>query len=152
MEGTSLDEVSPIAGAGRFLASLAPEAWAIVTSSTHPIALPKLEACHLPLPKILITAESVTHGKPHPKPYLKAAHELNLTPEDCLVFEDADNGVNSALAADCHVIIIGDACKIQHDHIIARTPDFQQLHLTEDGHLKSGDELIASQKRANPIR
>ncbi|WP_207433079.1 HAD family hydrolase [Sabulibacter ruber] len=54
----------------------------------------------------LISADDVTKSKPHPETFLKAAEELDIAPEDCLVFEDAPKGVEAALNAgmDCLVI------------------------------------------------
>lgn len=49
--------------------------------------------------KIIITANDVKHGKPHPEPYLLTAKQLNVKPEECLVLEDSENGVLSAIAA-----------------------------------------------------
>ncbi|MFA6603396.1 MAG: HAD family phosphatase [Patescibacteria group bacterium] len=49
----------------------------------------------------VVTAEDVMHGKPHPEPYLLAAKRLKIEPAACLVIEDSDNGIRSALAAGC---------------------------------------------------
>ena len=49
----------------------------------------------------LVTADDVTHTKPHPEPYLKAISKLNLKPEDCIVVENAILGIESAKAAGC---------------------------------------------------
>ena len=47
----------------------------------------------------LIGAEDYTRGKPDPEPFLVAAMKLNVRLEDCLVFEDADAGIQAAQAA-----------------------------------------------------
>ena len=47
----------------------------------------------------IVGAEDYTHGKPDPEPFLTAAKLLNVPPQDCLVFEDADAGIKSAEAA-----------------------------------------------------
>ena len=49
--------------------------------------------------EIIITCEDVKHQKPHPEPYLKAMKELNVSPENCIVFEDSEIGINSAQSA-----------------------------------------------------
>jgi len=46
----------------------------------------------------------VTHGKPHPEIYLKAAAALNFEPARCIVFEDSLAGVESGKAAGCKVV------------------------------------------------
>jgi len=48
----------------------------------------------------------VVNGKPHPEPYLRGAALLKLEPKDCLVHEDAVNGIKSGLAAGCTVCAI----------------------------------------------
>ena len=48
---------------------------------------------------VLVCAEDYAHGKPDPEPFLTAAKLLNIPPEHCLVFEDADAGIASAKAA-----------------------------------------------------
>ncbi len=54
----------------------------------------------------VVTGEEVREGKPSPEPYLVAAKKLGLLPQECLVIEDADNGVRSAKAAHCMVIAL----------------------------------------------
>ena len=48
---------------------------------------------------IIVGAEDYTNGKPDPEPFLRAAEILNVQPERCLVFEDAEMGIESARAA-----------------------------------------------------
>ncbi|KKU91095.1 MAG: Beta-phosphoglucomutase [Candidatus Jorgensenbacteria bacterium GW2011_GWA1_48_11] len=43
-----------------------------------------------------IFAEDVSHGKPDPEIFLKAAEKLELKSEDCIVFEDAESGIEAA--------------------------------------------------------
>lgn len=47
----------------------------------------------------MVVAEDVTRGKPAPDVYLLAAERLGLLPAQCLVLEDALNGVTAAKAA-----------------------------------------------------
>ncbi len=49
--------------------------------------------------RCIVGAEDYTHGKPAPDPFLLAARQLGVAPERCLVFEDADLGIQSAEAA-----------------------------------------------------
>ena len=48
---------------------------------------------------VVICAEDVKIGKPHPEPFLMAAEKLGVAPAQCLVFEDAEFGIQSAKAA-----------------------------------------------------
>jgi beta-phosphoglucomutase family hydrolase len=59
---------------------------------------------------VLVCAEDYANGKPAPDCFLLAAKKLNTRPEDCLVFEDAQLGIEAALSA-------GMTClKVDHDH------------------------------------
>jgi HAD superfamily hydrolase (TIGR01509 family) len=49
--------------------------------------------------RVIVGAEDYKHGKPSPEPFLTAAERLGVPPTECLVFEDADLGVQSAIAA-----------------------------------------------------
>jgi HAD superfamily hydrolase (TIGR01509 family) len=48
---------------------------------------------------VLVGAEDVERGKPHPDLYLRAAQELGVPPSDCIVVEDSDAGIDAAKAA-----------------------------------------------------
>ncbi len=52
----------------------------------------------------LVTGSDVTRKKPAPDLFLKASEELGLAPHECIVFEDAVNGVQAAKAAGAHCI------------------------------------------------
>ena len=51
-----------------------------------------------------VFGDEVTHGKPHPEPYLTAAALLNVDPQECIAIEDSPTGVASANAAGCRVL------------------------------------------------
>ena len=51
----------------------------------------------------------ITHSKPHPEVFLKAAAMLALDPADCLVVEDAHAGVEAAAAGGFDCAAMGDA-------------------------------------------
>lgn len=50
---------------------------------------------------IMITADDVNNGKPHPEPYMITVKKLNEQSSECLVIEDSDNGILSAKSAGC---------------------------------------------------
>ena len=58
---------------------------------------------------VVVTADDVRWGKPHPEVYLKAAAGLGVDPSACVVFEDAVVGVQSARAAGMRVIGVTSA-------------------------------------------
>jgi HAD superfamily hydrolase (TIGR01509 family) len=52
----------------------------------------------------------ITHSKPHPEVFLKAAERLGESPENCLVVEDAKSGIEAAKAAGMTAAaLLGDA-------------------------------------------
>ncbi len=53
---------------------------------------------------VIVAGDMVTHGKPHPEPYLLAATMLGVKPEDCVAFEDSNTGLTSAEAAGTKAI------------------------------------------------
>nr|WP_216853603.1 HAD family phosphatase [Phytoactinopolyspora halotolerans] len=61
----------------------------------------------------MVTGDEVSRGKPDPEPYLAAAAELDVKPEQCLVIEDSPPGVESGLAAGMRVIGVPNAVGIQ---------------------------------------
>ena len=49
--------------------------------------------------EIIVTPADVEHGKPAPDMFLLAAEKMGVDPEDCLVFEDGQAGIDAATAA-----------------------------------------------------
>ncbi|PQL94108.1 HAD family hydrolase [Apibacter adventoris] len=54
---------------------------------------------------ILITADDVTKGKPDPECFRMGAEKLGVLPSECIVFEDAFNGIESAKLAGVEKIV-----------------------------------------------
>lgn len=52
----------------------------------------------------IVTAEDTERHKPHPDVFLKAAELMGVVPGECLVFEDADLGVEAAGRAGMPVV------------------------------------------------
>jgi len=98
------DGVVVMPGAAALLQSLPLDRWAVVTSGTRRVATSRLRLTGLPVPDVLVPADDVVHGKPHPEPYLKAALLLAVNPEECLVVEDAPAGIQSAHAGGMKAI------------------------------------------------
>lgn len=103
-EMEDLEGVVACDGARALLASLPPERWVIVTSSTRPLALVRLKTGGLPIPRRMITGNDIERGKPDPEPFLKGAAVLGLPPRDCVVIEDTGPGIRAGKAAGCRVL------------------------------------------------
>ncbi len=55
---------------------------------------------------VIVGAEDYAHPKPDPEPFLTAARRLNVSPEKCLVFEDAPQGIAAAKAAHMKWVLV----------------------------------------------
>jgi len=113
--------------------------WAIVTSATGLYARDALVAAGVPLPPHLISSDLVTHGKPHPEPYLSGAKACGIDPKDCLVVEDAPSGIRSAKAAGCSTLAV--CTSHLRDALVPFEPDFVVEDLTGIQARWNGDVL-----------
>jgi len=101
---------------------------AIVTSSNDQ----KMANAHRALPELkfmvdaIVTADKVTHSKPHPECFLLGAETLRMPIENCIVFEDSFHGIEAGNRAGMKVIGLSttnDASSIQ-DKVALVIPDF----------------------------
>jgi sugar-phosphatase len=122
MEMEDLEGVVPLPGTRELLASLPPDRWTIVTSSTRPLAEVRLHAAGLAIPERLITSSDVMHGKPHPEPYLKAAAGLRLPASQCVVVEDVPAGIRAGKSAGARVIAFRTT--VRDPDLAAASPDW----------------------------
>ncbi len=58
--------------------------------------------------EVLLSGAEVERGKPAPDIFRCAAKRLGLLAEECLVFEDSENGVRAGYAAGCGTIMVPD--------------------------------------------
>jgi len=99
---------------------------AIATSSHQRFARVALGQFKLaPRFEFVLTAESVTHGKPHPEVYLLAAEKMQLPTKSVLVLEDSHTGSTAAANAGACVI----AVPTHH----SKDSDFSHVHAVADG-------------------
>src|SRR5438067_1968100 len=82
---------------------------AVATSSVGASARPFLKRTAInDFFDVIVTGDEVERGKPHPDIYLRTAEKLSLTPEACLVVEDALSGIAAAKAANLRAVGIPD--------------------------------------------
>ena len=55
-----------------------------------------------------VCSDDVVKSKPDPDIFLKAARKTGLPPQECVVFEDALNGLTAARTAGCRTIYVPD--------------------------------------------
>ena len=98
------DGVRVLPGVLELLAALPKDRWTVVTSATDRLARARLAEAGIPVPDRLVTADTVSQGKPHPAPFLAGAALLDFKPEECVVFEDSSAGAQAGRAAGCVVV------------------------------------------------
>jgi sugar-phosphatase len=103
------DGLHAIPGAIALLQSLPEDRWAVVTSADRDLAERWFRGTGLPLPSVMVTADDVLRGKPHPEGYLLAARRLGISPKDIIVFEDSAAGMTAAAAAGARVVALNPA-------------------------------------------
>ena len=97
-----------IPGVDRFMDELRKEGvkMAIVTSSDDR----KMQRAYLAHPELkgkvdcIVTANQVSHSKPHPECFLKAAERLQMSIEQCVVFEDSLSGLEAGMRSGMKVV------------------------------------------------
>src|SRR5258706_14407900 len=65
------DGVAVMPGAAELVHAIPADRWCVVTSGTRHLASERLRFFGIPAPRVMITADDVANGKPHPGPYLK---------------------------------------------------------------------------------
>ena len=66
-----------------------------------------LDKCHIERYfEAIVAGDEVTRCKPDPEIYLTAAAKLGLKPEECVVFEDAEAGIEAAKRAGIKVVAL----------------------------------------------
>ena len=56
---------------------------------------------------LMISNEDVSKGKPDPEMYLQAMSTFDLKPQECLILEDNDHGIQAAIASGGNLLKIG---------------------------------------------
>lgn len=128
------EEIAEIPGAAALLSSLDPPRWAVVTSATRALTLRRLAAVGVPLPKVLVAADDVTKGKPHPQPYMLAARALGYDATEAVVFEDAPAGLASATSAGASAVVVG-GYRGPESEGLPRVADLAGVAVSRDGTL-----------------
>lgn len=103
-EETRVEGIVAVPGAQQVVQAVQNHPWAIVTSAWRTLAEARILAAGLPLPKVLVPVDDIGKGKPDPEGFLRAAEQLGVAPEDCLVFEDTRPGIEAGRNAGMQVI------------------------------------------------
>ena len=68
----------------------------------------------------IVSAEEVEEGKPDPEIYNTSIGKLGLSPKDCLILEDNENGIEAAIASGAHLMKITDVEDVNYQNIKKR--------------------------------
>ena len=102
-DGTTIEE--PVREAVRYAAARVPIA--IVSGAALAEILPVVEAAGIAsLFQTIVSADAVSHGKPHPESYLRALELLGASAGEAMAFEDTESGIASATAAGMRCVAV----------------------------------------------
>lgn len=133
-EFLALGEVEMMEGALEMLNILKEEGLktVLVTGSAQGSLLDRLETDYSGFfpPERRVTALDVTHGKPHPEPYLRGLEKAGVTPREAVVIENAPLGVKAGKAAGIFTIAVmtgpipREAFEAENADLILRKAEF----------------------------
>ena len=140
------DAIRPMPGLGEFLASASESGIQLGVGTgagpkniAYVLGLLGLESRF----QATVGAHQVSHGKPHPETFLRAAELLGANPSSCIVFEDALPGVEAAAAAGMRCVAVTTTNAPEafagFDNVIMTIDDFTGLR-PETLHAISGIE------------
>ena len=138
-EAMTAEGIREIKGAREIIAALPAERWAIVTSGTRAIATFRLKLVDIPIPRVMVCADEISEGKPHPEGYLTAAARLGVPAGDCIVIEDTPPGIAAAHAGTMRVVAVSTTYPAEQlvaaDAVVERLTDLRisvqrdQIHI-----------------------
>ena len=80
----------------------------------------------------VVDGTMIAHTKPDPEIFLLAASMINIPPMQCVVFEDAEAGVEAALAAGMKCVGVGNAAQLgKANRVVKKTADFKSAELQQ---------------------
>ena len=77
----------------------------------------------------IMDGNSTTKSKPNPEVFLMGAQAVGLDPKECIVFEDAEKGIEAALAGGFYTVGVGNADVLDEAHIVI--PGFEYIEYSE---------------------
>jgi beta-phosphoglucomutase len=77
----------------------------------------------------IVDGNRVTRAKPDPEVFLRAAHELDVQPASCVVFEDAEAGIEAANAGGMFSVGVGDPDILQKARFVI--PGLHRIQLAD---------------------
>lgn len=121
-------------GAGEFLKRMDAQGilMGIATSNSRELAEAVLDALHVrEYFSAIVTSDDVQKGKPMPDVYLKAAEELGVLPQECLIFEDVPNGIRAGKNAGMSACAVHDSFSVPYEALKRELADYYIHDYTE---------------------
>lgn len=101
--------MQPLPGATELVRAVAGAGFRVALGSSTPMSNIRVVLDALGIREYfeqIVCSDDVTHGKPHPEVFLKAAQRLGVEPNQCVVIEDAVVGVQAARAAGMRCLAV----------------------------------------------
>lgn len=89
----------------------------------------------------VVPGDEVTHGKPHPEPYLTAAARLGVDPAACVALEDSPPGIASALASGARTIGVQHIVPVPPRPGLSRVDSLERLDLAVLARIHAGETV-----------
>ena len=122
------DEILP--GVIRFLDELHNSGMLIALGSASKNAMSILDKINISQKfDAIIDGNKVSKAKPDPEVFLKGAIELGIDPQYCLVFEDAQAGIDAARNGGMHIIGIGQPENLTNAEFVI--PGFETMNMDQ---------------------
>ena len=96
-------------------------------SKNAPLILERVGLSHIF--DAIIDGSKITNSKPDPEVFLKGAAELNVSPQECIVFEDAVAGIEAAKRANMFALGIGTPDVLTQADLVV--PSLEHITITE---------------------
>jgi HAD superfamily hydrolase (TIGR01509 family) len=76
--------------------------------------------------EFILSNQDVNKPKPDPEIYINAMNKLGLKPEECLILEDNENGIKSAIASGAHLLKIITTGDVNYENIKRRIIEIEE--------------------------
>ena len=90
---------------------------------------------------VVVTGDEVTHGKPHPEPYLLAAEQLGVDIRHCVAIEDSRPGVASALASGARTLGVEHIQPVESQPALSRVGSLADIDLDDLRRIVAGEVI-----------
>jgi len=76
----------------------------------------------------VVSAQEVSEPKPSPEMYEKIISNFSLTPQECLIIEDNENGIKAAKSSGAHVLIVKEVDEVNIENITNKIKQIENFN------------------------